>query len=106
MSSSIAEIHARQILDSRGNPTVEVDVTLVDGPAGAAAVPSGRAAPHATELPARVVVANSLHRTSRIPELGYSPSRGTSLSTLRHAISHRWGAGRRTVESGCPGKPQ
>jgi enolase len=39
--SSIAGIHARQILDSRGNPTVEVDVTLSDGSFGRAGVPSG-----------------------------------------------------------------
>ncbi|MCB1316085.1 MAG: phosphopyruvate hydratase, partial [Leptospiraceae bacterium] len=38
---SIAEIKAREILDSRGNPTVEVDVHLADGMAGRAAVPSG-----------------------------------------------------------------
>lgn len=41
MSSTIVDIHARQILDSRGNPTVEVDVTLADGSLGRAAVPSG-----------------------------------------------------------------
>ncbi len=41
MPSSIAMIHARQILDSRGNPTVEVDVRLADGSVGRAAVPSG-----------------------------------------------------------------
>ena len=39
--SVIADIHAREILDSRGNPTVEVDVTLEDGTMGRAAVPSG-----------------------------------------------------------------
>ncbi|MFP6668289.1 MAG: phosphopyruvate hydratase [Pirellulales bacterium] len=39
--STIAEVHSRQILDSRGNPTVEVEVTLIDGSTGAAAVPSG-----------------------------------------------------------------
>ena len=39
--SSIVDIHARQILDSRGNPTVEVDVALADGAFGRAAVPSG-----------------------------------------------------------------
>jgi enolase len=39
--STIVDIHARQILDSRGNPTVEVDVTLDDGTVGTAAVPSG-----------------------------------------------------------------
>ena len=37
----IAHVHARQILDSRGNPTVEVDVRLEDGSFGRAAVPSG-----------------------------------------------------------------
>ena len=39
--SKITEIHAREILDSRGNPTVEVDVTLESGALGRAAVPSG-----------------------------------------------------------------
>lgn len=39
--SFIIDIHAREILDSRGNPTVEVDVTLDDGTLGRAAVPSG-----------------------------------------------------------------
>src|SRR5437764_5900544 len=39
--TAIVEVHARQILDSRGNPTVEVDVTLEDGSTGRAAVPSG-----------------------------------------------------------------
>jgi len=39
--STIAQIHGRQILDSRGNPTVEVDVQLADGSSGRAAVPSG-----------------------------------------------------------------
>ena len=37
----IKEITGREILDSRGNPTVEVDVTLSDGSLGRAAVPSG-----------------------------------------------------------------
>ena len=39
--SGIVDVHARQILDSRGNPTVEVDVTLESGAFGRAAVPSG-----------------------------------------------------------------
>ena len=39
--SYIADIHARQILDSRGNPTVEVDVVTDNGFLGRAAVPSG-----------------------------------------------------------------
>jgi len=41
MSSTIVDIRARQILDSRGNPTIEVDVELADGASGRAAVPSG-----------------------------------------------------------------
>lgn len=41
MSSKISCIYAREILDSRGNPTVEVDVLLEDGSLGRAAVPSG-----------------------------------------------------------------
>ena len=39
--STIQAVHARQILDSRGNPTVEVEVELIDGSVGRAAVPSG-----------------------------------------------------------------
>src|SRR5436190_19429333 len=39
--TAIASIHAREILDSRGNPTVEVDVRLENGARGRAAVPSG-----------------------------------------------------------------
>ena len=41
MSAEIEAIAAREILDSRGNPTVEVDVVLMDGSLGRAAVPSG-----------------------------------------------------------------
>src|SRR5437867_4629253 len=39
--SAVADVRARQILDSRGNPTVEVDVRLESGARGRAAVPSG-----------------------------------------------------------------
>ena len=39
--SKIRNVHARQILDSRGNPTLEVDINLDDGSFGRAAVPSG-----------------------------------------------------------------
>jgi len=41
MSALIKKVHAREILDSRGNPTVEVETTLADGSFGRAAVPSG-----------------------------------------------------------------
>ena len=39
--TAIQSIHAREILDSRGNPTLEAEVTLSDGSFGRAAVPSG-----------------------------------------------------------------
>ena len=41
MSTKIVAVHGRQILDSRGNPTVEADVRLEGGALGRAAVPSG-----------------------------------------------------------------
>src|SRR5215470_8072891 len=41
LMSVIENIHAREVLDSRGNPTVEVEVTLVDGAFARAIVPSG-----------------------------------------------------------------
>ncbi len=41
MSAKITKVHARQVLDSRGNPTVEADVFVEDGALGRAAVPSG-----------------------------------------------------------------
>jgi enolase len=41
MFTTIVDVQAREILDSRGNPTVEVDVVLDDGALGRAAVPSG-----------------------------------------------------------------
>src|SRR3546814_11950818 len=50
--TAIIDIHGREILDSRGNPTVEVDVLLEDGSVGRAAVPAGAstAAHEAVEL--------------------------------------------------------
>src|SRR6195256_6554246 len=41
MSTKITRVHARQVIDSRGNPTVEADVMLTSGAVGRAAVPSG-----------------------------------------------------------------
>jgi enolase len=41
MNTNIIQVHAREILDSRGNPTVEAEVSLADGSVGRAAVPSG-----------------------------------------------------------------
>ncbi len=42
----IKNVHAREILDSRGNPTVECDIKLEDGSIGRAAVPSGASTWH------------------------------------------------------------
>jgi len=39
--TQIKKIHAREIIDSRGNPTLEADITLTSGETGRAAVPSG-----------------------------------------------------------------
>jgi enolase len=44
--SAIRRVHGRQILDSRGNPTVEVEIELESGPVGRAAVPSGASTGH------------------------------------------------------------
>ena len=41
MTVAIKSAHARQILDSRGNPTLECEIVLADGTRGRAAVPSG-----------------------------------------------------------------
>ncbi|MCL2329999.1 MAG: phosphopyruvate hydratase, partial [Phycisphaerae bacterium] len=41
MSTAIVQINGREILDSRGNPTVEATIVLEDGSVGSAAVPSG-----------------------------------------------------------------
>ena len=41
MEITISSVHGREIIDSRGNPTVEAEVTLFDGSFGRAAVPSG-----------------------------------------------------------------
>ena len=48
--SIIIKVHARQILDSRGNPTIEVDVVTENGVLGRAAVPSGASTGEAVEL--------------------------------------------------------
>ena len=41
MKTTITDVWAREILDSRGNPTIEVEITLEDGTTGRAAIPSG-----------------------------------------------------------------
>ena len=63
MSINIEFIQARQILDSRGNPTVEVDVVLEDGTLGRAAVPSG--APPAKTRPSSCATATRRSTSAR-----------------------------------------
>ena len=70
--SFIASVHARQILDSRGNPTVEVDVITDDGAVGRAAVPSGASTGEyeAVELP---LSADGVYTTDvKAPEKGWT----------------------------------
>ena len=59
----IVDVQAREILDSRGNPTVEVEVTLDDGTVGRAAVPP--APPPASTRPASCVTATRAATSAR-----------------------------------------
>ena len=97
--TAIDDIHAREILDSRGNPTVEVDVTLEEGSIGRAAVPSGAStgAHEAVELRdgdkkryggkgVRDAVSNVLHAIRPVL-LGYDALDQSGLFTLRVTTS-------------------
>jgi enolase len=63
--STIIDIHAREILDSRGNPTVEVDVHLESGAMGRAAVPSGASTGAHEAVERRDGDKNALHGQGR-----------------------------------------
>ena len=65
--SEIVDVHARQILDSRGNPTVEVEVTLDSGAVGRAAVPSGASTGQFEAVELRDGDAGRLSRQGRPP---------------------------------------
>ncbi len=65
--ASIDAIHARQILDSRGNPTIEVEVLLDDASLGRAAVPSGASTGTFEAVSGVTAEANSAARASRTP---------------------------------------
>ena len=85
----IEEIRAREILDSRGNPTVEVDVLLDDGLLGRAAVPSGAS----TGQPARSATARSPAATgsphsTAAPEPGSRSSPTTAPHSPLHSPEH------------------
>jgi enolase len=63
--SEILEIHAREILDSRGNPTLEADVVLSSGAYGRAAVPSGASTGKKEALELRETLTRRSRRGSR-----------------------------------------
>ncbi len=84
-------IHAREILDSRGNPTLEVEVILADGATGRAAVPSGAStgAHEAVELARRRQKTlsrqgRSQSRRQRQREIGPKTARHERLRPDRH----------------------
>ena len=89
MSTVIVEVHGREILDSRGNPTVEAVVVLEDGSYGEAAVPSG------------AVPVRSLDDAERWLERQVAPTlsavvaaRGGDLAAVTDLLAHgrsRWG---------------
>ena len=80
--TEIVDILARQILDSRGNPTVEVDVVLEDGSLGRAAVPSGASTDAADQrrLDMRMI---ELDGTANKSRLGANAILGVSLAAAR-----------------------
>lgn len=82
MDSRIQSIHAREILDSRGNPTVEVDVALAGGALGRAAVPSG--------------ASTGIHEAVELRD--QEPARYGGKG-VRHAVAHVNGALAAAVES-------
>jgi enolase len=82
--STIEAVHARQILDSRGNPTVEVDLRLPSGAAGRAAVPWGACTGTREALELRDGAASS-GSTSRAVTHNHSTTEGTMpLTATRH----------------------
>ena len=80
--TAITHIHARQILDSRGNPTVEVEVELASGARGVAAVPSG--ASTGSTKPSSFVT-GALHGSVRASRAQSGTS--TARSPLRSSVS-------------------
>ena len=86
MSSTIVDIRARQILDSRGNPTIEVDVDLADGPFGRAAVPSG--------------ASTGVHEALELRDGDKTKYLGKGVLEGRRECQHQ--AGRRTLRHGRP----
>ena len=81
--ASIEAIHARQILDSRGNPTLEVEVALDDGTVGRAGVPSGAHGPSRPST-SGTAAPNTAARESA------ARSRASSTRSSRNCSATRW----------------
>ena len=115
----IAEVVGREVLDSRGNPTVEVDVRLEDGALGRAIVPSGAStgAHEAVELKASAPARFGSDRMSAVTapavswNVGWYPWRAQARAMLRMAFAGkpiviacapaRWAPTHSAVKSGC-----
>src|SRR6188472_2696830 len=80
----IRSVHARQILDSRGNPTVEVDVELESGAVGRAAVPSGASTGEHEAVELRLIDVDGTPNKSR---LGANAVLGVSLANAKAAAA-------------------
>ena len=78
--SAIASVHARQILDSRGNPTVEVEVGLESGALGRAAVPSGASTGRFEAVELRRATERFVQRVERADELAGGRFAGLPLA--------------------------
>ncbi len=89
MSTGIVDVRARQILDSRGNPTIEVDVALASGSTGRAAVPSGASTGRfeAVELrdgdPDAYLGKGVLHAVQNVQEIAGPALRGADATDQR-----------------------
>ena len=77
--ASIEAIHARQILDSRGNPTLEVEGALDDGTVGRAGVPSGASTGGAP----RVLAGDRLMMLSVLRDCAHHQPAGNQAATLQ-----------------------
>jgi enolase len=83
---TIEYVEAREILDSRGNPTLEVDVMLADGSFGRAAVPSGGlSALNQVDVDKTMI---ELDGTENKAKLGANAILGVSMATARAAAQH------------------
>src|SRR5229473_1383540 len=83
--SWIEEINAREILDSRGNPTIEAEVTLAGGEVGRAAVPSGASTGEHEEVDRALI---ALDGTPTKSKLGANAILAVSLATARAAAAY------------------